>query len=682
MFAARFDPNALIVEETPSDVEEQFSSNETNNKKRKLESDGESSSSEDDSESDSDSDSDGESESESDSENAAKSNQETEIPSGEAEIESSSESESEDDSESESEAQSEENEDVPMEEDTEEAEQFLDSDIEMADSAEVVNPSENEEPIIQEHESKYSSIISRFNKSLIKSSKLPQDQDSDSESEPENFQDLKPLPQPALPRDQRLSRTYTNNNLSWLTTTPYYIKPDELKPFSQFPLLSTKIQENLAKVMNFDNAFATQIQTLDILLPEISNTLNPVRFKGDLLVNASTGSGKTLAYSIPIIQSLQNRVVPKLACVIIVPTKPLINQVYKTLTMLSRGISLNIVTLGTKEISLREESKKLKSHVPDIIVSTPGRFVDHLNLESISLKHLQWCVIDEADRLLNQSFQDWSNTLITKLNEVFDKSQNNNISQNFKLNFIKMIFSATLTTDPGKLTNLKFNKPRLIIVNDEEQLLKSEKQHIFTLPTQLSEHILKFSSASSSVKPLLLLNLIKNKLIDGSSGNVLIFTNSNEATIRLSRLLSIIISKLKLQITVSNINSTLSKAQISKTLQSFIEGSINVVISTDLMARGMDIATIKHVVNYDLPNSSREYVHRVGRTARANQSGYAYNFLIGKGEEKFFKTFEMDIGRNENVINDLELDSDVTKSWTAAYEESLKQLEQEVHKSH
>lgn len=666
MFAARFDPNALLVEVTTSDTENNSDNEELDSKKRKLESDDED-----------------DDKSSSESEYSSDNSDDEDVSSSS----DSSESESDSDSESRSESESEE---IKREmlvvgqtlQDIQRKDE--DGDVEMVDQA---TPEEEqnqepveEEPIVQEHESKFTNIISRFNKSLIKSAKLVDNDDSSSKLESESVQDLKPLPQPALPRDQRLSRTYASDNLSWLTTTPYYIRPEQLKPFSDFPLLSEKLLENLTKVMEFDNAFATQIQTLDLLLPEISRKLNPVKFKGDLLVNASTGSGKTLAYSIPIIQSLQNRVVPKLACVIIVPTKPLINQVYKTLTMLSRGISLNIVTLGTKEISLKEESKKLKINIPDIVITTPGRLVDHLNLESLSLKHLQWCVIDEADRLLNQSFQDWSNTLISKLNEIFDKSQNNNISQNYKLNFIKMIFSATLTTDPGKLTNLKFNKPRLVIVNDKEQLLNSDKQQIFTLPLYLSEFNLKFSSAASSVKPLLLLNLVKNKLSDASSSNVLIFTNSNEATIRLSRLLNILTENLSLDITVANINSTLSKSQILKTLQGFTTGAINVVISTDLMARGIDVATIKHVVNYDLPNSSREYVHRVGRTARANQSGSAYNFLIGKGEEKFFKTFEMDISRNDKTIDVLELDDTVTKEWTIAYEAALKQLEKEVHK--
>ncbi|KAH3666558.1 hypothetical protein WICMUC_005627 [Wickerhamomyces mucosus] len=647
MFATRFDPSSIIEDQSGvKTVEDVIKSN-----KRKLESDDSENEAETDSEEDRDSEVDSDSE-------------------GDSNSEESSDDEENNSHNSNTELVSIETKDEIIVNDNNEIRHIVtsqeDEDIDMDDKVGV-------------HDSKFSSIISRFNKSIAKSSNEVDNDESDSDEEILDQHNLAPLPQPELPRDHRLSRSYTNNNLSWLTKEPIYIKPEEVKPFSEFPLLSPKILNNLQTVLEFDNAFATQIKTLELLLPELSNTLNPKRFKGDLLVNASTGSGKTLAYSIPIIQSLQNRIVPKLSCIIIVPTKPLINQVYRTLVALSRGISINIVTLGTKDVSLKEESKKLLSNIPDIVISTPGRLVDHLNLESLSLKHLQWCIVDEADRLLNQSFQDWSNTLISRLNEVFDNSQNNNISQKFSLNFIKMIFSATLTTDPGKLTNLKFNNPRLIVVNDQEKLLKSDKKQIFSLPLKLQEFNLKFSSSSSSIKPLLLLKLINNKLVDSSRSNVLIFTNSNESTIRLSRLLFILQENLKLTINISNINSSMSKSQISKNLEQFSQGKINVLISTDLIARGIDILSIKHVINYDLPNSSREYVHRVGRTARANQNGFAYNFLIGKGEEKFFKSFEMDINRNDNDIRILDID-EIEQDWKDIYKASLKQLESEVYK--
>lgn len=576
-----------------------------------------------------------------------------------AEIESESE---ESDKDQDMDGGSDESESSESDSESEDSSDESDSEDETKDEVEVEKI--NDEPEIQQdHDTKFSSIISRFNKSIAKP-KQDEEESEESDDQTEKHE-LIPLPQPELPRDQRLSRALTNNSLNWLAN-PQYIKTDSTKPFNEFDI-SPKILKNLQD-LGFDNAFATQIKTLDLLLPEINNKLNPNSIKGDLLVNASTGSGKTLAYTIPIIQSLQNRIVPKLRCIILVPTKPLINQVYKTLISISKGIDLNIVTLGKTDLNLQDEHLKLKTNVPDIIVSTPGRLVDHLNLQSIELKNLQWCIIDEADRLLNQSFQDWSNVLIKNLNSI---NEGNNLSKIYKPNLIKMIFSATLTTDSGKLSNLNFHNPRLIIVNNEESILQNDK--IFTLPSQLSEHVVKLSSSSSSHKPLYLLKLLESLQFPH---NVLIFTKSNELTLRLSRLLSLISNKLQIPLIISNINSSQSRSEKSKLLTQFAKGEVHILISTDLISRGIDILTIQHVVNYDLPNSSREYVHRVGRTARANNKGDAYNFLIGKGEQNFWNKFNLDINRGDNEISEIELqDIDSMKD---AYVESLGELEKEV----
>lgn len=606
MFATRFDPSSLVVEDSVTPT------------KRKL--------------------SDAEIESESEDE-------ESESSSSESEDSDSEESESEDSSESESE---------------DEVMKDVEEENVSAQSEEPQEPQES-----QDHDSKFSSIISRFNKSITKPKPEEESNESDHEEQIETHE-LIPLPQPELPRDERLSRSITNNSLNWLAN-PEYIKTDITKPFKNFQI-SPKILKNLQD-LGFNDAFATQIKTLDLLLPEINNKLNPNSIKGDLLVNASTGSGKTLAYTIPIIQSLQNRIVPRLRCIILVPTKPLINQVYKTMISISKGIDLNIVTLGKSDLSLQDEHQKLKTNVPDIIISTPGRLVDHLNLQSIDLKNLQWCIIDEADRLLNQSFQDWSNILITKLNQI---NEGNNISKIFKPNLIKMIFSATLTTDSGKLSNLNFHNPRLIIVNNEESVLQNDK--IFTLPTQLSEHSITLSSSSSGKKPLYLVKLLESLQYPH---NVLIFTKSNESTLRLSRLLTILCAKLQIPLIISNINSSQSRSEKSKYLQQFSKGEIHVLISTDLISRGIDILTIQHVINYDLPNSSREYVHRVGRTARAKNKGDAYNFLIGKGEQRFWTRFNLDINRGEKEVQNIELET-IDDHMDQAYVESLGELEKEV----
>ncbi|CAG88021.2 DEHA2E10912p [Debaryomyces hansenii CBS767] len=545
------------------------------------------------------------------------------------------------------------------------------------DKMDIVEDEETpEEPIENDpnYMSKHHSVFQKFKSSVHDVKGEEVDEETPEEKEDIEMQDLVPLPQPELPRDKRLVSTAAHlNNLDWLTT-PIYTAPEETKPFAEFqnPPLSSLMIKNLRN-MGFESAFSVQISVLNLMLKDIErNRLQP-DMRGDLLVNASTGSGKTLAYSIPIIESLQTVKVPRVRAIILVPTKPLINQVKTTLNQLSKGTNLSIVSLKN-DLSIKEEGIKLQTNEPDIIVSTPGRLVDHLTNGYISLKNLQYLVIDEADRLLNQSFQNWCQILISKIDE-FTNIKERNISNSWKLNVQKMIFSATLTTDAGKLSLLKFHKPRLIIVNNKEQLVNE----MFSLPATLNEFKLQFGSAKSSLKPLILSKFLlsKNKL-----ANVLIFTKSNDASLRLSRLLSLIMNKLGSEtINIAYINSTNNTTSVrSKILKDFSKQTINILVATDLIARGIDILSITDVINYDLPNSSREYVHRVGRTARANQEGFAYNFCFGKGEAKWFKKLMAQVGRSEKNIEELELDTKqlIEDNDESMYKESLDELQQQV----
>lgn len=576
----------------------------------------------------------------------------------------------------ESEKSSEESEESEESEDSDESDESDESTSDPSSDDEENSKPQNkskEDIEIDEASAKHVSVLKRFQQ--IKQIQSTKESESENEEEAEQDEplethDVAPLPQPELPKDSRIPRNLSNNSLNWLAS-PQYIKINELKPFSEFDL-NPQLLSNL-KELEFENAFSVQIKTLEILLPEINNRLNPNAIKGDLLVNASTGSGKTIAYCLPILQSLSKRIVPQLKCIILVPTKPLINQVLKTMIQLSKGFNLNIVSLGKNETNLADEHEKLVKNVPDIIISTPGRFIDHLNLKSFNLNSLEWCIIDEADKLLNQSYQDWLNILIMNLNQVKADS-NSNILTNFKKPVTKMIFSATLTTDSGKLINLNFNNPRLIIVNNNDDILTSDK--IFQLPVNLKEFSIKLSNNQSSYKPLYLINFIKSL---SSQKDVLIFTKSNESTLRLSKLLQLLAAGLKLDLAIDNINSSLSKSIKNKKLLAFEKGEINILISTDLISRGIDISTIKTVINYDLPNSSREYVHRVGRTARAQNNGDAYSFIVGNQEFKYWKSFNNDINRTSEITEftiekaNVENDQDIQ-----VYKECLKELEKQV----
>lgn len=464
---------------------------------------------------------------------------------------------------------------------------------------------------------------------------------NDEQNDQAEAQELAPMPQPALPRDEKLVSTLTYlKNLEWLAK-PAYSKPDKQRPFAEFPL-SDNILANL-KGLGFEGAFSVQISVLELMLKDIEqNKLQP-DFKGDILVNSSTGSGKTLAYSIPIVQALQDRIVPRVRAIVLVPTKPLVNQVAATLRDISKGTPLSVVSLSN-DLSMREEAVKITANIPDVIVTAPGRLVDHLLRGSISLEALRFLVIDEADRLLGQSFYNWCHVVISNIEKWFSPLKN--LANTWKLMPQKMIFSATLTTDAGKLAMLKLTKPRLIIVNTTEQPL----QEMFSVPSTLKEHLMTFTNAQTAMKPLYLaLFLLNSRRLD----SILVFVKSNDATLRLTRILNDLFVKLlpKQQINVAYINSSNNLPSMrSRIFRDFEEKSINILIATDLIARGIDVPSISCVFNYDLPSTSREYVHRVGRTARANNAGEAFTMCFGGGENKHFTSLMSFIGR----VNDIE----------------------------
>ena len=552
---------------------------------------------------------------------------------------------SSDESEEESEEEENENEnvvnnDVAKDIDSVESEESEDSDHSNDPNDAMDVDSEVNTEVDVDYVSKYKSVFDKFKKSVPETKKIDSESSSEEEDDVE-MQDLMPLPQPALPRDKRLISSNSHlKNLDWLAT-PIYASPEDSKPFSEFEI-SPFLLKNLERD-NFTTAFSVQIAIMDILLHDIKrNRLEP-DVKGDILVNAATGSGKTLAYLIPIIEALHNRVVPRVRAIVLVPTKPLINQVKATFVQLSRGTNLSVVSLRN-DVSIKEEGIKIVNSPPDIIVSTPGRLVEHISNKSINLNSLQFLVIDEADRLLNQSFQNWCQVLISSLEGDV------NIAEEWKITPQKLIFSATLTTDSGKLSALKFQKPRLVIVNDRKQLVNE----IFNVPSSLSEYTIQFGTAKASIKPLI---LAKYLLENNKLSNVLIFTKSNEASIRLCKLLELMFGKLHPSMNIAYINSTNNKSAIrTKILKDFSTQKINILVATDLIARGIDILSITDVINYDLPNSSREYVHRVGRTARANQTGHAYTLCFGKGEAKWFKKIILDVGRGDKTIEKVEIE--------------------------
>ena len=562
---------------------------------------------------------------------------------------------------------------------------------------------------------KFDSVFNRFQQTIYLQDKLVSKEQNDSDDDDnilntnnqDTIHDLTQIPQPERVYSNTSKDTNGNINenlainkidTAFMSSKRIFYDKDMVKPFDDFKSdLDPRLLNNIIK--NFSHTtFPIQTSLWTNILPQINSLLklskkNFTRRIGDQLVNASTGSGKTLAYSVPLVQSLINRKCNKLRAIILVPTRLLINQVGDTLLKLTNRTNL-LIMMTNLDKSLREEHERLLNMEPDILIVTPGRLVDHLNLKSINLSNLKFLILDEADRLLNQSFQNWCSELLNHLS--IDKSKVDPLPGNVT----KMVFSATLTTNTGKLHDLNLYNPKLYMMDSIK---------LYNLPTNLKEYNIKIGTAKSIYKPLLLFKLINSNIIRNCTDEsvllnkkILIFIKSNEAAIRLKSLLSIINESFPNKSMKFNSNNTkLINKKILQKFASFDNNNNNnnnnnktdaqnnitqILITTDLMSRGIDINNITDVINYDLPISSQQYVHRCGRTARANNKGDVYNILIGKGEQNFWSNnididISRDVGTEVDDSKSAELLKEVNTEDESKYMECLNIFKQQQHTS-
>ncbi|KAH6644537.1 P-loop containing nucleoside triphosphate hydrolase protein [Boeremia exigua] len=328
-----------------------------------------------------------------------------------------------------------------------------------------------------------------------------------------------------------------------------------------------------------------------------------------------------------------------------------------------------------------------QDHIPrydsgvDILICTPGRLVEHIeHTTGFLLKSVRWLVIDEADQLLNQNFQGWASMLMNALHsdtppdfmtaqERLRERENGSmwsLALPARRQLTKIVLSATMEKDLTKLGTLKLRRPKLVVVQDEnteDRPLQSE-ENLFELPSTLDEYAAPVNDGAN--KPLHLLHAMLNYVFagvessnnpdpsgsdsdsDSSSGDepkhdhasiaghisrVLIFTKSTESASRLSHLLSELEPSFKKYMKTMTRASTADAAR--RLLRSFTTGDVKILIASDAASRGLDIPSITHVINYDMPTSITSYVHRVGRTARAGKSGQALT-LFSKTEAAWF----------------------------------------------
>jgi ATP-dependent RNA helicase DDX51/DBP6 len=456
----------------------------------------------------------------------------------------------------------------------------------------------------------------------------------------------------------------------------------------------------------------------------------PNRYSGDICVSAPTGSGKTLAYLLPLVQILKTKLVTRLRAIIVVPTRELVSQARKEAETVAAGTGVRVgVAFGGK--SLKEEQvllvgqdqrydpdeykrmeevarsrfetgfdeddslvSDLNSLLPghvyeqyskvDILICTPGRLVEHINSTvGFSLQHLEYLIVDEADRLLDDSFQEWVSVVLSTIQQSIGKSARERLLATSNVlvgtrKVQKVILSATMTRDLAKLASLQLRQPILVGLEpdhkDGDAMDIDEVGHI-ELPLTLQEKAASVGDGSD--KPLYLLQLLENLLQNETKAKILVFTNTTEDAMRLEYLMS------TLQPTLANQLGTLTKTTSKsgrKALSSFTSGKKNVLIATDRASRGLDVPDLNTVISYDMPKDLTTYIHRAGRTARAGKSGVAWSFFTNSEGRWFWNSIAraVEIRRNSPVERN-QLENTLGEDITGRYSSALEDLKNAVH---
>ncbi|TWU74084.1 ATP-dependent RNA helicase dbp6 [Metarhizium rileyi] len=576
---------------------------------------------------------------------------------------------------------------------------------------------------------RHRTVLERKSKSIKLAAKVVQTKEDESDKESVESHGLEPLPQPAPVPESDSKPTYE-------TLPPWLSNPIRVAQNTKAPFTDLGILPRPSRILadkGYSEAFAVQTAAIPLLLP--TSKQRP----GDVLVSAATGSGKTLAYALPIVRDISNGVITRFRALVVLPTRELVKQAQEVFEICAKAYEgedrkrVRIgVAIGNQSLKMEQEAfieresrydpeaylaiqehREQRAEPPtagvddahnldsadtdprlgpwkgevvdfsskiDVLICTPGRLVEHVEQTvGFSLDYVRWLVVDEADKLLAQSFQGW-------LDLVLEKFQVNRFgARDFPdmacSGVRKVVLSATLTRDLSLLNQLALRRPRLIVLDNDGAVQVAEH----TLPVGLREFAVRVHE--TNLKPLYLLHLLKGPHMNVDDGNgdsfstlkededssdtssdsdssdsdsdatsdsntsdgegtppsasetqmpiSLIFTKSNEAALRLSRLLTLLDSSLTSHI--STLTSTMPSHVRRKVLRAFTTPSspIRLIIASDLVARGIDIPKLGHVINYDLPASVAGYVHRVGRTARAGRSGRAWT-LIGDEESGWF----------------------------------------------
>jgi len=375
-------------------------------------------------------------------------------------------------------------------------------------------------------------------------------------------------------------------------------------PFSSFGL-SSALLKTLAD-QNYTQPYPIQKEAIPAILK-----------RKDVLGIAQTGSGKTASYVLPILTNLQgnsdfkNRHVKVL---VLVPTRELAAQVEKVFRLFGSALPERIKTLAVfGGVSINPQMIGMQG--VQILIATPGRLLELVESNAVHLSDIDTLVLDEADKMLNLGFQEEMKRIFALLPQ---KRQN-------------LLFSATLSDNLADINQILLHNPVVIKIEPEQEHINLIEQTGYFVPLEKKGPLLRYIIKHNDLK------------------QVLVFTSSTFQADNVADKLC------KNGIDAVSIHSKKSQGARTQALREFKSGELRVLVTTDLLARGIDIEFLPHVINYELPRSPKDYIHRIGRTGRAESTGEAISFVTPE-DQHHFKIIQKKMGRWVTMIDSANLD--------------------------
>ncbi len=369
--------------------------------------------------------------------------------------------------------------------------------------------------------------------------------------------------------------------------------PNHPMTFEELPL-EEEVLDGLWS-MNFRDCTPVQEQAIPLLLEG-----------KDLIACAQTGTGKTAAYLLPILNNLIKNEHPEDAinAIIMVPTRELAQQIDQQVAGFAYFLPVSSVAVygGSDGIVWEQQKKGLQAGV-DIVIATPGRLLSYLKLGLIDISRVHYFILDEADRMLDMGFFD---DIMQVVNELPRRRQT-------------MLFSATMPPKIREMAKTILNQPaeiRLAVSKPNDKILQSayicyERQKAY---------------------------IVKSLFEDTLPDKAIIFASSKIKVKEVTRTLR------GMHLPVAEMHSDLDQSERDSTMQAFKTGKVNILVATDIVSRGIDIEDISVVINYDMPHDPEDYVHRIGRTARASADGLSISF-VSEDEQDVFDRIEKFLGK-------------------------------------